>query len=103
MILNWYDRDDSQETPGLAAYLHYVRLALRYDCNVVLLAARRSDFEAIEAIPPRDGRIDVWYADAKVTEKTRSKVAKASGDPERLAEIETALAQAEQQEEKAAA
>jgi hypothetical protein len=63
VILNWYDRNDSQETLGLAAYSHYVRLALRFDCNVVLLAARRSDFEAIEAIRPHDRAIDVWYQD----------------------------------------
>ncbi len=63
VILNWYDRDDSQEKPGLTAYSHYVRQALRFDCNVVLLAARRSDFEAIEAVRPSDRVIDVWYQD----------------------------------------
>ncbi len=63
VILNWYDRDDSSEAPGLAAYSHYVRLALRYDCNVVLLAARGADFEAIDALDSSERVIDVWYQD----------------------------------------
>ena len=63
VLLNWYDHEDTQETPGLAAYSTYVRLALRYDCNVLMLAARRADFEAIAALEPRDRRIDVWYRD----------------------------------------
>ncbi len=63
VLLNFYDRDDTQETPGLAAYMEHVLLALRFDCNVVLLAARKEDFAAIEATPPKKRRIDVWYRD----------------------------------------
>jgi amino acid transporter len=61
VILNWYDRDDTEESPGLKAYLDHVRMALRFDANVVLLAARQADFEAMERVPPDERVIDVWY------------------------------------------
>jgi amino acid transporter len=63
VLLNFYDRGDTEESPGLAAYTAYLRTALRFDCNVLLLAARGSDFEAIESMRPGDRRIDVWYRD----------------------------------------
>ncbi len=63
VLLNWYDRDDTAEEPGLESYLDYVRLALRFGQNVVLLAARRADFEAIEKVPEKERRIDIWYDD----------------------------------------
>ena len=63
VLLNWYDRGDTEESLGLAAYSAYLRMALRFDCNVLLLAARRPDFEAIESMRPPDRRIDVWYQD----------------------------------------
>jgi amino acid transporter len=63
VLLNWYDHRDTEESPGLAAYSTYLRLALRFGCNVLLLAARRADFEAIEAMKPRERRIDVWHRD----------------------------------------
>ncbi|MGB5575150.1 MAG: amino acid permease [Thermoanaerobaculia bacterium] len=63
VLLNWYDRGDTEESPGLVAYSAYLRMALRFDCNVLLLAARSMDFEAIESMRPQDRRIDVWYED----------------------------------------
>lgn len=63
VLLNWYDRGDTEESPQRAAYLDYVRMAVRFDCNVVLLAAREKDFAAIDAAEPSERRIDVWYRD----------------------------------------
>jgi amino acid transporter len=63
VLLSWYDRHDSEGTAGLAAYSTYVRLALRFGCNVILLAARRADFEAIDDLQPEERRIDVWFRD----------------------------------------
>ena len=63
VLLNWYDREDEEGRPGLPAYSAYVRTALRYDCNVLLLAARQKDFDAIGKIPRKKRRIDVWWCD----------------------------------------
>jgi hypothetical protein len=64
VILNWYDRDDTEESPGLKAYLEHLKLALRFGCNVVLLAARQADFESIAQVSAEDRVIDVWHEDS---------------------------------------
>ena len=61
VILNWYDSTDTEESPGLKAYVEYVRVALRFGCNVVLLGAREADFSAIDQVPEKERVIDVWY------------------------------------------
>jgi len=63
VLLNWYDSEDREGRPGLPAYGEYVRTALRYDCNVLLLAASQADYDAIDQIPRSKRRIDVWWCD----------------------------------------
>jgi amino acid transporter len=64
VLLNWFDHAPGPEDPpGLERYGHYLRLALRFGCNVVILSATSADFEAVKSTPPGRRRIDVWYAE----------------------------------------
>ena len=61
VLLNWFDRGHADDAPGLRSYGHYLRLALRFGCNVVILAAGSQDFAFVEGIRPGNHLIDVWY------------------------------------------
>jgi hypothetical protein len=63
VLLNWYDRSSEYGEPGLKNYTRYLRVGLRYGCNLVLLAAGPDEFPTLEQIGPSDRRIDVWYRD----------------------------------------
>ena len=63
-LLNWFDRRDVPDgEAGLRNYGEYLRVALRFGCNVVILAAGEVDFERVEATPSRERTIDVWHRD----------------------------------------
>ena len=40
VLLNWYDRSSEYGEPGLQDYARYLRMGLRFGCNLVLLARR---------------------------------------------------------------
>ena len=61
VLLNWFDRRPDDH--GLRSYGRYLRLALRYACNLVILGADAERFEALEKVPRRERRIDVWHRD----------------------------------------
>ena len=63
VLLNWYDRSSEYGEPGLKNYTRYLRVGLRYGCNLVLLAAGPDEFSVVEKIRSSDRRIDVWYRD----------------------------------------
>ena len=60
VLLNWLNRA-SDDTGGLKKYGDWSRIALRYNCNVVILDAEAKDFEKLDAAPHRKRVIDVWY------------------------------------------
>jgi len=61
VLLNWYDRSSDYGAPGLRHYARYLRQALRFRCNLVLLGAGPDEFDVIAKSEPADRRIDVWY------------------------------------------
>ncbi len=64
VLMNWFDRSDgTSNLPGLQSYGRYVRMALRFGQNVIMLAVGPKELEALEERDPRDRRIDVWYRD----------------------------------------
>ncbi len=60
-MFNWYDRSSDYGAPGLRHYGSYLRQALRFGFNLVLLGAGPDDFNVIENTKPAERRIDVWY------------------------------------------
>jgi amino acid transporter len=63
VLLNWYDRSSEYGEPGLRNYGRYLRMGLRFGCNLVLLAAGPDEFSVVERVSSSDRRIDVWYRD----------------------------------------
>lgn len=63
VLLNWHDRGENAQESDMESYAAHLRTAARFDCNLLLLAGRFDDFDAIESMRPRDRRIDVWYSD----------------------------------------
>lgn len=63
-LFHWFDRDGvAEDAPALQAYGEYLLHALRFDCSVVVLAARDA---VLRAAVEREGdqrRIDVWWHD----------------------------------------
>lgn len=65
-LFNWFDREESAEgAPALRSFGAYLRMALRNDCDVVLLAARTEAFQRLMAQTDEERVIDVyWRGDA---------------------------------------
>ena len=63
VLLNWYDQSSAYGEPGLRSYGRYLRMGLRFGCNLVLLAAGPDEFAVVEQVRSSDRRIDVWYRD----------------------------------------
>ncbi|MDX1390434.1 MAG: amino acid permease, partial [Acidobacteriota bacterium] len=61
VLLNWFDDRAAPDAAALLAYGRWLRVGLRFGCNIVALSAMPSEFEALETTPPRNRRIDVWY------------------------------------------
>ena len=61
VLLNWFDQRGVFDDNGLSDYARYLRLALRFSCNLVILGAGTEDFEAIAGTRAKDLRIDVWH------------------------------------------
>lgn len=62
ILLNWLE-----QTPkgilGVAElrYSNNLREAFRFGCNIVVLDAEETEWAALEALPPNERRIDVWW------------------------------------------
>jgi amino acid transporter len=63
VLLNWFDRSADYGAPGMRSYGRYLRLALRFGCNLVLLGAAAEDFDVVAQTPAENRTIDVWYRD----------------------------------------
>jgi len=64
VLLNWFDHQPAPDAPpGLQSYSQYLRTALRFGCNLVILDATADELAAMEAIDPEQRRIDVWFVD----------------------------------------
>jgi amino acid transporter len=63
VLLNWFDRSAEYGAPGMRSYGRYLRMALRYGCNLVLLGAAAADFHVVAQTPPEERTIDIWYHD----------------------------------------
>jgi amino acid transporter len=63
VLLNWFDHTAYPDVTDLREYGRWLRLGLRFGCNVLVLSASPSDFEAIRALKPSGRKIDVWYRD----------------------------------------
>lgn len=64
ILLAWKENGGETSIPfEQRRYGRYLRQALRFGCNAILLSAGDTDFAALEKIRPRDRRIDVWYRD----------------------------------------
>jgi hypothetical protein len=65
-LFNWFDREETAEVaPAMRSYGAYLRTALRYGCNVVVLAARDRSLEPLASPDAAPRRIDVvWTGDA---------------------------------------
>jgi hypothetical protein len=63
VLLNWYDQSHEYGEPGLRNYARYLRMGLRFGCNLVLLAAGPGEFDVVERVRSPDRRIDIWYRD----------------------------------------
>jgi amino acid transporter len=64
VLLSWFDREQAE--PGaarLGAYGRYMRTALRYGCNLVVLKATGGEMADLERLPAEQRRIDVWWQD----------------------------------------
>jgi len=63
VLLDWEGLNHVEKTGAGGADVSRLRLALRYGCNLVLLAAEPGDFERVEETKAHDRRIDVWHRD----------------------------------------
>jgi amino acid transporter len=63
VLLNWFDRSAEYGAPGLRNYARYLRMGLRFGCNLVLLGAGPDDFSVVERTEEKRRRIDVWFRD----------------------------------------
>jgi len=63
VLLDWEGLNHVEKTGTAGGEASRLRLALRYGCNLVLLAAGPGDLERVEEAKPRDRRIDVWHRD----------------------------------------
>ncbi|MDX1388350.1 MAG: amino acid permease [Acidobacteriota bacterium] len=61
VLLNWFDHAAYPDVADVTEYGRWLRVALRFGCNIVALSATPSEFEAIENTRPEGRRIDVWY------------------------------------------
>ncbi|MGD2063458.1 MAG: amino acid permease [Nitrospirota bacterium] len=62
VLLSWFDREAPEPgDEGLHAFGRYLRTALRYGCNVVVLEATTDEMAHLDTIEPDARRIDVWW------------------------------------------
>ena len=63
VLLDWEGLNLVEKTGAAGGDVSRLRLALRYGCNLVLLAAGPGDLERVEEAKAHDRRIDVWHRD----------------------------------------
>jgi hypothetical protein len=62
VLLSWFDRAGPEPgAEGLLAFGRYLRTALRYGCNVVVLEATGDEMARLDTVAPAARRIDVWW------------------------------------------
>jgi hypothetical protein len=63
VLLDWEGLNSVEKNGAAGGDASRLRLALRYGCNLVLLAAEPGGLEQVEESNARDRRIDVWHRD----------------------------------------
>ncbi len=63
VLLDWEGLDPAEKTGAPGSDASRLRLALRYGCNLILLAAVPGGLEQVEESDEGDRRIDVWHRD----------------------------------------
>jgi amino acid transporter len=64
VLINWFDRRKGDTDPvRMRNFGRRLRLGLRFSCNLVVLSASASDFEAVQRTKRGDRVIDVWHRD----------------------------------------
>ncbi len=61
VLLNWFDDTAYPDLADRQEYGRWLRVGLRFGCNIVALSALPTEFEAIETTRAGGRRIDVWY------------------------------------------
>ncbi len=64
IILNWFEQFP-RGILGLSepSYGRNLWAAFRLGCNIIVLDAKENEWAALEAMPPEERRIDVWWSD----------------------------------------
>jgi amino acid transporter len=62
ILLNWFDQSP-KGIPELTElnYGRNLRAAFRLGCNIIALDAKEDEWNTLEALPPEERRIDVWW------------------------------------------
>ena len=65
ILLNWFERLSSGSFSLLqeSAYAHNLKVVFRLGCNIIVLDASEDRWNALESVPSRERRIDVWWRD----------------------------------------
>jgi amino acid transporter len=61
IFLNWIEQPSDRSSYYRMIYSRNLRAAFRLGCNLVILDADGGDWQRLEATPPTEKRIDVWW------------------------------------------
>jgi hypothetical protein len=61
ILLNWIERSKSWLDYIQRMYARNLRAAFRFGCNLMVLNASPEDWARLQALPPGEKRIDVWW------------------------------------------
>jgi amino acid transporter len=62
VLLNWLDEHgEALQQSGERRYGSHLRVVFRLGCNIVVLAVKEEEWTALQSVPPKERRIDVWW------------------------------------------
>ncbi len=65
ILLNWLEASGPLRSMKASVYGGNLRNAFRQGCNIAVLHAKEKQWEQLNAIPPKERQIDVWWWDNK--------------------------------------
>jgi len=65
ILLNWLEASGPLRSMKAAKYGGHLQYAFLQGCNIVVLHAKEKQWEQLNAIPPEERQIDVWWWDNK--------------------------------------